>query len=717
MLKQDSQQPALWINPEWDGTGPGTFALIIGASNYAHLDGSENSYGLGQLHVSALTAYRFFVWLRDRYRHRTPLAYCWLLLSPTDDEKRVEPTLPVTPEPTFEACRKAIGRWFEKMESLHPTYSQQSRSIFFFSGHGLEITPAKQLLLPCDYLEPPVRLVDRALSTENLYTGLWALNVPEHFLFLDACRNDNEDLRAASPLGTDVLTVKGPRYRPLPGVISPVVYATGPGAAAWEPTDPRNGPSIFGKALLEGLEGRPNMQPISDNNKLWITVRGLEDFLDPRVSDLLIAAGTQVKQPVMIWGPTKNILICEVPTPQATITGTATPAPIVRPQASSPRMLELGFEATLNDSFSKESHERSTARPNPPFLSQTSRQIVQRPKDRVQMDEVQLPNNWHPNVTKGWEAAHEVVRSETLTDLLWNAHVYDLHTGQETELKAEGKELLTIKKITRSSGNHRSYHIDFQVGGHSAYWLELESDQLKHKIACVLPNDTNTLPRYTIEITIEKDSVTNFDVALSPTNADLLGEAAALWSKFRSVDIEESATKKELGLLEQALREKQRSPLAATVAALLLLRAWRHDLLHDWARNLAEYFPQRPDGCVVWAEQLLRTTENGVPDGVAHWLLRLNETGIPHTTEAFTLAIRQVSELIKHGVPSEQNHSKEQERQHDGLTKLNSQLTKALKVFRPGGLCTTFVGRKEFITPDLLGLKIFTEPKLPGRKS
>jgi len=706
MLKQDSQQPGLWVNSDWNGTAPGTFALVIGVSHYTRLDGSKDTYGLGQLHVSALTAYRFFRWLQDQYHHpRAPLACCWLLLSPTEAEKNVEPAIPNTPAPTFEACRVAIGQWFRKMTELAPAYLQQSRSMFFFSGHGCEVTPAKQILLPSDYLEGDVALINRALSTDNLYTGLWALPVPEHFLFLDACRNDNEDLRAASPLGTEVLNVSGPRYRPLPGVISPIVYATGPGAAAWEPTDPRNGSSIFGKALLEGLEGRPNMQPISDNNKLWITFRGLEDFLDPRVSDLLIAAGTQVKQPVMIWGPTKNIQICELPAPQAALIGTATPDASIFPQASSPGNLEIDFEVSPNEAFSAESRDRSTGRHDKPFLPQTSSQIIQGPRHKAQMDEVHLPNGWHPSVTKGWEAAHKVVKSEILTDLLWNACLYDLETGQVSELKTADKELLTISKIARSTGSHRSYHVDVQVSGHSTYWLELESDRLKQKLACVLPGDTMELPRYTIEIDVAKDTIASFDVALSPTNTDLLGQAAVLWGKFRSVDIEETATNKEMALLERAVEEKMRSPLTATVAALLLLRAWRHDLLHDWARNLAKYFPDRPDGCVVWAEQLLRNTENESPEEVVPQLLHLNEVGLPHTAEGLAHAARQVPELLKFAFPAEPYRNNKQRLQHVGLKKLNNQLTKALRVFRPGGLCTTFIGQKELISPDLLGMK------------
>src|SRR5436305_9849949 len=45
----------------------------------------------GQLYVSALTAYRFFLWLRDLYSYANcPLAMCWLLLSPTDAEIATE---------------------------------------------------------------------------------------------------------------------------------------------------------------------------------------------------------------------------------------------------------------------------------------------------------------------------------------------------------------------------------------------------------------------------------------------------------------------------------------------------------------------------------------------------------------------------------------------------------------------------------------------------
>jgi hypothetical protein len=667
MLVQDPQHPELWVNPAWTGGEPGTFAVIIGVSAYAHLTGRADTYELGQLHVSALTAYRFFCWLRDSYRHPDkPLARCWLLLAPT--EREVEPAMPQTPEPTFEGCRTAIGQWFASMQNLNSVYSEQSRAVFFFSGHGLEVRHDKQILLPSDYLEPPVALVNRALSTYNLYAGLRALPVPEHFFFLDACRNDHEALRVLSLEGTEVLNVH-PSYNARPDVKSPIVYATGPGAVAWQPTDPATGASVFGRALVEGLKGERGMQPSCDEQRCWVNFRGLEDFLDPRVTELMMAAGAKVKQPVRIWGPVGKTDICEVPRPAEHLE-----AP--------------GDALDVAAKYGLYLQERGRA---------------------AGMDVVSWPDGWRPSAAAGKEAAHDLLRSETLTELLWNARVYDLHARRWSELKADAEPPpLTCVQLASSAGRHRAYRLDVQLISHGAYWVELEAEWVKQKVACVLPGDEAAPPRYTIEIDVDESPIrgeliiTDFDVVLSPDNPERLGQAAALWSEFRAGDIDKAATPEEMQLLERALADKVRSPLAATVAALLLLRAWRHDLLHDWPRNLAEGFPDRPDGCVVWAEQLLRTTNRESPAAVVPWLLRLQERGLPHTAEGLTHAARQVPELLRFAFSDPSVLRAEQREQYDRLTALGKRLRQAMTAFRPGGLCTTFIGRKELVTPALL---------------
>jgi hypothetical protein len=152
-------------------------------------------------------------------------------------------------------------------------------------------------------------------------------------------------------------------------------------------------------------------------------------------------------------------------------------------------------------------------------------------------------------------------------------------------------------------------------------------------------------------------------------------------------------------LLERALADKLRSPLAATVASLLLLRAWRHDLLHDWARNLATFFPDRPDGCVVWAEQVLRTQKS--PDNAVKWVLELQTRGLPRTIEGLGHAARQVHELLQFAFPR-RDLTPEQTASQDALKRLDEKLRLATALCRPGGFALTFLGSKAKVTPALL---------------
>ena len=88
-----------------------------------------NQYGLAQLQVSALTAWRFFCWLRDDYQcAQKPLAYCWLLLAPSEAELTYEPKLAEHAwPPLFTNCADAIAHCYNAMQQL-PAASAQERS-------------------------------------------------------------------------------------------------------------------------------------------------------------------------------------------------------------------------------------------------------------------------------------------------------------------------------------------------------------------------------------------------------------------------------------------------------------------------------------------------------------------------------------------------------------------------------------------------------------
>lgn len=655
MPLEASQTEGLWINPRWDQTIPGTFAVVIGVSKYDHLTGDDQSYGLGQLYVSALTAYHFFCWLRDEYRHPDlPLAKVWLLLAPTTAEMQLMAGLPTTGfrQPTFANCETAIGEWYAAMQELDSTVSEKSRALFFFSGHGLEVTQDKQILLPSDYLSPPIRNVNKALSTYNLYTGLRATPLPEHFFFLDACRNDHQKLRELSIEGAPVLN-PCPAWRVRPDIISPVVYATGPGAAAWAPKDPQQGISVFGQALVECLMCVKGVEAWHDKERFWVTFRGVEDYMDPRVTALLQEAGSRAKQPVRIWGPAGKTPICEVS------------GPVYTPRSFDFSAPELG------DSISA-------------------------------LSSVTLPSGWRGPADSGSIGKlHEILQSEFVTGFLWSARVYDLDRRQWTDLNnGLATDSLTFREIACTT-DRDTYQIDVVMQRDSSQWFEVNTGK-NQKAACLLIGDKHYQPCYTLRFDVERQFITGLDVLLASSSQGVVGEAATLWNRYRSSDIGKEADPAEFKLLENQLKWKEDSPLAATVAALLLLRAWRPELLHDWLKNLATWFPERPDGWVIWVEQLLRTRQDEGMNEAITGFLQLEKRSLPHTSEGLSYAARQVGELLAFAFPAPENQTDEQRRRHEGLERLQARLKRALAVLRPGGFSAVFIGPIEAVTPDLI---------------
>jgi hypothetical protein len=667
-LQSDATQPGLWFNPEWNPKQPGTFAAIIGVSKYDHLTDDDRSYGLGQLYVSALTAYRFFCWLKTEYRHPDlPLAKVWLLLSPTDAELKQMAGLPKTGyrQPTFNTCNLAIGEWFATMQGLDSMVCEKSRAIFFFSGHGLEVTQDKQILLPSDYLSPPNRNVNMALSTYNLHYGLQALPMPEHFLFLDACRNDNEKLRELMLEGWPVLN-PCPSWRAYAKIVSsPIVYAAGSGEAACEPMDPLQGISVFGQALVEGLEDVPG-KAMNIGQQYWVTFLELGQYLRERVEKLVEAAGAREKQHVRIAGTAQQAQLCEVGKPLA-MRGVI---PVIL------RSLTSVLSAVQPAPFIPDS--RSSAIPA--------------------LSVVAIPPGWNGPADSGdWSQLYNILQNEFITNLLWNARVRDLKTLEWKALKdAVSFNSLEIQRIARTD-DKRTYQIDLQLHQNAAQWLEVADDWKKKKAACVLIGDNYLRPRYTLRFDfIDTDQgtlIAGLDVSLASLNEAILGRAAEVWNKYRGVDIGKEASSAEFKLLEEALREKEASPLAATMAALLLLRG-RPALLHDWPRNLAEWFSDRPDGCVIWVEQLLRTKQDKGLHEAINSFLELETRGLPHTAEGLGHAARQVKELLDFASPSPADRQR--------LTLLRERLERVLTVFRPGGFSAVFVGPEEAVSPDLI---------------
>jgi WD40 repeat protein len=301
-LKPNPKVPGLWTDVAAKPGDPGTYGVIIGVSRYDHLaDGKgplarQKFPGLGQLNVSALTAYQFFDWLRGKYRYRnSPLTRCWLLLAPSDGEKALidKDVVAHAIVPDFASCSRALNDWFTAMKDLsdeHPDAAKASRSVFFFSGHGVEFHIKKQCLLPSDFPIPhdqpaPLERIDKVVGTGNLVDAMNGVRVPHHFFFLDACRNDLDGLKGEMP-------IEGHPILPIPSVRGSYAnsifrfHATTTGTRAFQGEPPEL--TLFGQALMEALTAPPELNPDCDDAVCGIPAHKLICFLELKIPELLL---------------------------------------------------------------------------------------------------------------------------------------------------------------------------------------------------------------------------------------------------------------------------------------------------------------------------------------------------------------------------------------------------------------------------------------------
>jgi hypothetical protein len=655
-LQRDPNQPGVWLNPQWQIGTAGTFAVIIGVSRYDHLSGDAPSFGMNQLYVSALTAYRFFLWLDGDYQNQgCPLAKCWLLLSPTEGET---PLIPLQPgdalAPTMQNCEDAIGKWYLEMEQLGQSDALGSRSFFFFSGHGLEVLEDKQILLPSDYLRPPLRNVNRALSTYNLSRGVKGLKVPHHFFFLDACRNDHNNLGGNEALdGQRVLN----EYRASlnnPDCEVPLFYATASGTQAWQPTNPTQGASIFGEALLDGLRAGAGLQPDCRNRPCVVDFPVLTPWMNTRVNDILKNRfNATVPQKVRLRGDHTSRPITEIPS--------CTPAPSLPPGVPPSSAPAAGIPSRMA------------------MLSQAF--------------DIHVPVSGQPPADEN--EGHDIFGSENMTEAWLNTlTVTNLGSGEPITRRPA----YLLHKVDRTNDT-RSFRIEISLPAQGPHWLQL-SDGVQ-SFGCVLPGDKHLKPHYLIEIDFEfrigerPRHFARLDVSLAVESESLLHHAAVLWEKYDSETAISACNSSDMRKLEMVLGEKLDSPLGAMVAGIVLLRARQWERLHDWLRNLGSWIEWLPDGPVLWTEQSLQMSRSraATPEMIESFL-QLERRGLPFTVDGFGYALRQADIFLDSRELAERTRTR--------VSRLRDQLRHAGSFFRNGGFFSVFAGPKDKISPRLV---------------
>lgn len=687
--RNTTDTPGLHVNPQWRAGTPGTFAVFIGVSAYPFLHGGtqfhvgDEAFTLGQLHVSALTARTFFDWFELRYDYPgAPPAQCWLLLSPNDPELRALTAQGVENQSapaTLANCELALQSWYETMARLPASAAEKSRSLFFFSGHGLEVDQDQQILLPTDYLRPPGRAVNDAISTWNLLKGLASCRVPHHFLFSDACRNDIDRLKEYDVRGRQILNVQNSSGTN-PDNLAGMLYASAAGTQTWQPSEIKEGMSLFGTAVVEGLEGASGLKREGCNDgQCEVHFPPLVTFVKSRMAQLLEEFSSPEKARVRQGGSPPDGGITYVPEGGS---------PPTRPLRSGPRDPHSDYAYVRPQPTSRVSPTPETASPPTPSPLLTAR------FDVVHTDLTLTPS-------LDYDTAHDLLGSERMTDI-WakSARLFDLGTGEE-----RSRDTIQIREVRRSSDT-RAFRLAVELPpSGQGHWLTFQDPLGRYFAASLAGSPTGERVVYELSFDLEKgdqgiDSssrfVSTFEAYLSPLSGGFLGETTRVWSVYEEENVAAAARELDVNDLRTIVMGKNDFPLAATIAAVLLLRSRRLDLLPvSWLDNLSEWFPQSPDGPVLRTEWDRLNTNVSEPVGAAKRLTELRKRGLPRMAEMLPAAARQVAELMQR--PEVLSNPSA------ALGALHNQLLQAMRHYRPGGLFAVFSSQTDPLDIGLVG--------------
>lgn len=96
---------------------------------------------------------------------------------------------------------------------------------------------------------------------------------------------------------------------------------------------------------------------------------------------------------------------------------------------------------------------------------------------------------------------------------------------------------------------------------------------------------------------------------------------------------------------EKLLLKKVEDPIAAAVGGYFLLKTRELDKMHDWAKNLANWFEWMPDGAIIYAWQMIHLQKKEDKFLIANYLIEATDRGIPFFTEGLRLLFEGLSML------------------------------------------------------------------------
>jgi hypothetical protein len=675
----------LWVVPGDPATG--AHALIVGISAYPYLSGGSatnkapNSGGLGQLAISALTAVRIFDWLRSAEAVAGGrIASCRLLLSPVGTELAEIDGLTQGNYATadFAAWRSAIEAWRDSIFAGR-TGTDPNTALFFFSGHGVEHL-ASPALLAADILDPNAAGSEsRAIAIEAVARAIKTSGIDRALFFVDACRNAPAIAMTLNIVGQEI--IKPVAYPPKSpdAVIS--LQSTRSGLQAFQV--PGDTATIFGKALLEALDGPPpTYMPYDTKSAPWrLVFSNLESHVKNRVRDLL-AVHTSVKiQPVEPSGiPYDGQMIVAEKSPGLPPSAPTVPSP------------DLGaLVAQRSDKLLREFQNFG--------LGKTVSGTI-------------LTGGLH-----NFDTMHEILGHESVTNpFIHSLSILDARTGERLP-----QDSLSLAQGRSSEvGDSLTAWLDVEIppGTGRAVWIGLDGKGTGPSFAVVIPRDLDS--RIPVRLDVQFKSLGNRAVVESlsarlaePKDGDYYGEVCwrPLWELQRIEafsDLGAAGLKaRDLDALRQALYEKATSPVGAAIAAQTLIRSGNLDILYDWPRNLATRFPWLPDGGILWAETILRRLDSpkkpdmygADADEARRSFIKSLDEGLPLLSATLKMAIGQARIF---GEPPRLNDL-------DSLPAVDL-LRHSTKFFVSGGLFASFVAPQSTLLPR----DIFPAPRVPA---
>jgi hypothetical protein len=272
-----------------------------------------------------------------------------------------------------------------------------------------------------------------------------------------------------------------------------------------------------------------------------------------------------------------------------------------------------------------------------------------------------------------YDVGHRIFNREPVT-LIWSNRLKVFGIGRRQLLDLNEFQLLNV-----TSFRGTQYRVDCRFRGEETvgYWVELQ-DLTQRRYAVLLPTDGGRSANYrlNLEFSPNGSQILWLTATLAVPPDDGLAWATHLWDVYRTGDLMSAERVYRSRGLKAVLKAENRSPLAAIVACLVLLRVDNRTELRNGLPEMIEQFSALSDPPVLFAELLAR---EGQLDDACRYLLLSMQRGMPLTSEAISYAAALADRLS--GAARQLSADQQQE-----LKRLRDRLGQGLRHITSGDL-------------------------------